>query len=160
MQREGSTAHDRRFRFGVGPGGIRAHTMGEWLALARRMEDLGYSVLNHGDHMGMMGPITAMAAAATATARLRVGSLLFCNDYRNPVFLAQEAATLDGLSNGRFELGLGAGWEPRDYAMSGIPMDSPAARIDRLAEAVTIMKRYFSGERFSFTGRFYDVRDV
>jgi probable F420-dependent oxidoreductase len=131
-----------------------------WVDLTRRVEDLGYSVLNHGDHIGFMGPIAAMTAAAMATSTLRVGSLVFCNDYRHPVFLAQEAATLDGLSAGRFEFGLGAGWEPRDYTTTGITMDTPGARIARLAEAVVITKRFFAGDPFSFEGRYYDVRDV
>jgi probable F420-dependent oxidoreductase len=126
----------------------------------RRIEALGYAVVNHGDHIGFMGPISALAAAATATSTLRVGSSLFCNDYRHPLLLAQEAATIDALSAGRFEFGLGAGWQQHDYDAMGLPMEGPAVRIDRLAEAVAIAKRYFAGERFSFTGRFYRVDDA
>jgi probable F420-dependent oxidoreductase len=89
-----------------------------------------------------------------------VGSSLFCNDYRHPLLVAQEAATIDALSGGRFELGLGAGWERADYEMMGIPMDRPSVRIDRLAEAVAIVKRFFDGETFSFNGEFYNVGEA
>ena len=107
-----------------------------------------------------MGPISAMTAAAVATSKLRVGSSLFCNDYRHPLLVAQEAATIDALSGGRFELGLGAGWQATDYRMMGIPMDRPGVRIDRLGEAVAIVKQFFAGEPFSFKGEFYNVSEA
>jgi probable F420-dependent oxidoreductase len=110
--------------------------------------------------MGFMGPVSAITAAAMTTSTLRVGSSVFCNDYRHPLLLAQEAATIDALSGGRLELGLGAGWQPDDYVTMGVAMERPAVRIGRLAEAVAIVKRFFSGEPFSFSGRFYDVRNV
>src|SRR5262249_11930744 len=86
-------------------------TAASWAALARRCEDLGYSTLTIADHLDdQLAPVPALMAAADATSKLRVGALVFCNDYKHPVVLAKEAATLDVLSGGRLELGLGAGW--------------------------------------------------
>jgi probable F420-dependent oxidoreductase len=99
-------------------------------------------------------------SAADATTRLRIGSLVFDNDYRHPVVLAKEAATLDLLSDGRLDLGLGAGWLVSDYEEAGIPYDSAGTRIDRLAETVTILKKFFTGERFSFAGKFYSINGL
>jgi probable F420-dependent oxidoreductase len=96
-------------------------------------------------------------SAADATTRLRVGSLVFDNDYRHPVVLAKEAATLDLLSDGRLDLGLGAGWLVSDYKQAGMPYDSAGTRIDRLAEAVTIIKKFFAGGKFDFAGKFYTI---
>ena len=112
----------RTFRFGVVTSG-NAQSQGSWVALARRAEELGYATLLMPDRpsIGGLAPLTALAVAATATTSLRVGSYVFCNDYRHPVMLAKEAATLDLLSGGRFELGLGAGVSPTDY-----PADGPA----------------------------------
>ena len=87
-----------------------------------------------------MGPTAALTAAAGVTTTLRLGVLVFCNDYRHPAVLARDAATLDLLSDGRLELGLGAGWKADEYAQSGIPFERPGARIDRLADAVATVK--------------------
>jgi probable F420-dependent oxidoreductase len=107
-----------------------------------------------------MGPIAALMAAADATTSLRVGSLVFDNDYRHPVVLAKEAATLDLLSDGRFDLGMGAGWMASDYEQAGIPFDSPGHRISRLEEAIQIVKGLLAGAPFSFTGKHYQVKDI
>jgi probable F420-dependent oxidoreductase len=129
-----------------------------WAQFARRLEGLGFSTLSVGDHLtGGYGPIAAMAAAACATTELRVGALTFCNDYRHPVVLAQEVATVDVVSGGRVELGLGAGWMRADYERSGIPMDPPSDRIDRLAEAVRLLKEVFRGGPTTFSGTHYRV---
>jgi probable F420-dependent oxidoreductase len=96
-------------------------------------------------------------AAADATTTLRVGSLVFDNDYRHPVVLAKEAATIDQLSDGRFDLGLGAGWMTSDYEKSGIPLDSAGTRIERMEEGLTIIKGLMAGGRFSFSGKHYQV---
>ena len=104
-----------------GPGAIEVASARTWCDFARRIEDLGYSTLSVGDHLvGAHGPIAAIAAAAAATSRLRVGALTFGNDYRHPVVLAQEAATLDLLSDGRLEFGIGAGWMHADYERAGL----------------------------------------
>ena len=113
-------------------------TGASWAEQARRVEDLGYSTLLMPDHFGdQLAPVPALTAAADATTTLRMGSLVFDNDYRHPLVLAKEAATLDVLSGGRFELSLGAGWMRTDYEQAGIAYDPPAVRVDRFEEAVT-----------------------
>jgi probable F420-dependent oxidoreductase len=125
------------------------------------MESLGYSTLNMPDHFGdQLAPIAALMSAADATTKLRVCSLVFDNDYRHPVVLAKEAATMDLLSDGRLDFGLGAGWLTSDYEQAGIPLDPPGIRIDRMAEALAIIKSFFSGNSVSFTGAHYKVQDV
>jgi probable F420-dependent oxidoreductase len=122
------------------------------------VESLGYSTLSIPDHFGdQLGPIAALMAAADATTTLRVGSLVFDNDYRHPVVLAKEAATLDLLSDGRLDFGLGAGWLASDYEHAGIPLDPPGIRIDRMAEALTIIKSFFAGGSVAFSGAYYKV---
>src|SRR6202521_5952587 len=121
----------RAFRFGVQE--HRAASATEWKERARLVESLGYAALYLPDHFNdQLGPIAALMAAADATTKLRVGSLVFDNDYRHPVVLAQEAATLDLLSDGRFDLGLGAGWMASDYEQAGISYDSAGTRISRM----------------------------
>ena len=148
--------HDRKFRFSVQLGGAAA---GEaWADLAREAESLGYSVLTMPDHFGdQLAPAPALAAAAAATTTLRIGALVFDNDYRHPVVLAKEAATLDVLSGGRLELGLGAGWLTTDYEQSGIPCDPVGVRIDRMVEAVHVLKGLMAEGAFSFQGEHYTI---
>jgi len=120
---------------------------------------MGYETLYMPDHFDkQFSPLAALTAAAGATTRLRIGSLVFDNDYRHPVVLAREAATLDLLSEGRLDLGLGAGWLVADYEQSGIHFEPAGTRIARLEEALEIFKGLFSGEAFSFSGRHYTVR--
>lgn len=146
----------RPFRFGVQCSSPPTVSAASWAALARKVEDLGYSRLTVSDHLDQqLAPISALMAAADATTTLRVGSLVFCNDYHHPVVLAKEAATLDVLSGGRFELGLGAGWMTTDYERSGIPLDPPGVRIERLEEAVQVIKALFGDEPCTFEGRHY-----
>jgi probable F420-dependent oxidoreductase len=144
------------FRFGVNartPGPATA-----WIALARRLEELGYSTLNLPDHLtDRAAPMAALAAAAAATTRLRVGTLVLNNDFRHPVLLAREASTLDWLSEGRFELGLGAGYVKAEYDEAGLRFERGSARVERLAEAVTIVTRLLAGEVVTFAGRHYQV---
>ncbi|MBI3522897.1 MAG: TIGR03621 family F420-dependent LLM class oxidoreductase [Chloroflexi bacterium] len=131
----------------------------EWRAKARRVEELGYSTLLITDHLtAQLAPLPALAAAADATTTLRLGTFVLANDYRNPVMLAKEAATLDVLSGGRLELGIGAGWATRDYEMLGIPYDPPAKRVERLREAIVLMKRLWTEDRVEHSGRHYTVR--
>lgn len=122
---------------------------------------MGYSTLYLPDHFGdQLSPIAGLMSAADATTRLRVGSLVFDNDYRHPLVLAKEAATLDLLSGGRLDFGLGAGWLASDYEQTGMPLDPPGTRIDRMAEGLQIIKSFFAGGTVSFTGKHYRVRDV
>lgn len=129
-----------------------------WLALARRMESLGYAAISMPDHLGnQFAPIPALAAVAGATTRPCVTMAVLANDLRNPVMLAREAATLDVLSDGRLELGMGAGWREDDYRQAGIGFDRPSVRIARLVEAVTIIKCLLAGEEVTFHGAHYSV---
>ncbi|HEY7947344.1 MAG TPA: TIGR03621 family F420-dependent LLM class oxidoreductase [Acidimicrobiales bacterium] len=132
-----------------------------WAEQARKAEDLGFSTLLMPDHFGdQLAPVPAMMAAADATTTLRVGALVFDNDYRHPLILAKEAATLDLLSGGRLELGLGAGWMRSDYDESGIAYDPPAERVDRFEEGVAIITGLLESDKaFSFSGRHYTVTE-
>jgi probable F420-dependent oxidoreductase len=146
----------RPFRFGVTAPTVLPGPA--WVERVRRIEQLGYSIVHVPDHFrDQLAPVPALAAAAMATSRLRVGSLVFSNDFRHPVVLAKEAATLDVLSGGRFELGLGSGWLREEYDQAGIAFDVPGTRIERLAEAVTIVKGLLAGERVTRTGRHYAI---
>jgi probable F420-dependent oxidoreductase len=154
-----SSPTPRPFRFGVqvSKSGSRA----EWIDLAKRAEASGYSVLTMPDHFDdQLAPVPALMAAADATTTLRVGALVWDNDYKHPVVLAKEAATLDLLSDGRLELGIGAGWMRTDYDTSGIPYDSHGVRIDRLEEALAVIKGLLSGKPFSFEGTHYTISDL
>jgi probable F420-dependent oxidoreductase len=132
-------------------------TRQEWLDLARKAEDLGYSTLLLPDHLGQqLAPLPALLMAAAVTSRLRVGTIVLDNDFRHPVVLAKEAATIDLLTDGRFELGIGAGWMQADYQRAGLPFDPPGVRVARLAESVRILKAFFDAEGpLTFTGEFY-----
>ena len=144
------------FRFAVHTGG--GELPEDWTGFARRAESLGYAAVYLTDHLGRgLSPIAAMASAATATTTLRIGSYVFANDFRHPLLLAREAATLDRLSGGRLELGLGAGWMRSDYRQLGLPYDRPGLRIDRLQESFRLIRRLLSGEEVTHAGRFYQL---
>lgn len=147
------------FRFGIqckGP----ADAVG-WPALAHKVEDLGWSTLTVSDHLDdQLAPIPAAMAAAAATTTLRVGTMVLANDYRHPVMVAKEAATLDRLSGGRFELGIGAGWMTVDYEAAGIPLDRPGLRIERLTEALTILRGCWGDGPFDHEGSHYRITDL
>lgn len=145
----------RAFRFSVH--GSRAASATDWVAKARRAEELGYDTFLVPDHLrsGMLSPISALATVAAVTTRLRMGPYVFANDFRHPLLMAREAATLDFLSGGRLELGLGAGWMVSDYRQLGLPYDPPGRRIDRLVEALGIVKRLFAGETVTHHGPAY-----
>src|SRR2546426_3745581 len=146
----------RPFRFAVQE--HRAPSAKAWKDNARRVDAHGYSALYLPDHFtDQVGPFAALMAAADATTSLRVGSLVFDNDYRHPVVLAKEAATIDLLSDGRLDLGLGAGWLVSDYEQAGIPYDSPGTRIERMEEGLQIIKGLMAGGSFSFTGKHYRI---
>lgn len=152
-------AHDRRFRFGVQIS--TATSADEWTGLARRAEELGYSSVFMPDHFGeQLAPVPALMAAADATTDLKIGTLVFANDYKHPVVLAKEVATLDLLSGGRFEFGIGAGWMNTDYEQSGIAHDRAGVRIDRLAEALTICKGLFGPDPVTFAGDHYQLTEM
>ncbi len=146
----------RPFRFGFTTGDVDEPV--GIAEQARRAEEWGYSTLSLTDHLdGRLGPLVGLTAAATATSSLRVGSMVLANDYRHPAGLAQELATLDVVSNGRLEIGIGAGWMTTDYEQTGIELDRPGIRIERLAEAITVLDRCFADEPFDFAGRHYTI---
>jgi len=152
------------FRFGVFAESVRSPSA--LLEIARRAEGEGFSTFLMRDHFiaehfgDQMAPLATLATVAAVTKELRIGSLVFCNDYRHPVMLAKEVATLDVLSEGRFELGLGAGFSRREYEQAGLEFDGARVRVQRLGETVQILKGLFLAEPFDFTGEHYRVRDL
>jgi probable F420-dependent oxidoreductase len=149
----------RSFRFGVTAD--RSFTGPEWRALARRVEDLGFSTLLMDDHLSdHLSPVPALAAAAEATSVLRVGTLVAGNDFRHPVVHARELATLDLLSDGRLEWGIGAGWVEPEYRSAGIPFDPGPVRVGRLEESVAVMKGLFANGPLSHAGAHYRVDEL
>ena len=149
---DASTA--RPFRFGVNM--WNARTRSEWADKARKAEDLGYAVLTVPDHLGaFLAPIPALMSAALATTTLRVGTNVLNNDLRHPVLVAREIATADLFTDGRFQLGLGAGHMKSEYDETGMRFDAGGARVERLGEAVTIIKKLLEGQAVTFTGQHY-----
>ncbi len=149
----------KNFRFGVQIGG--SFNPESFTQTAQRAEELGYSTLYFPDHFidTELAPMVAMAMAAASTKTLRVGALVFDNDYKHPAILAKEIATIDVLSGGRTELGIGAGWMEVDYTALGLPYDRPGVRIERLEEALAVIKGCYGADAFSFSGDHYTVTD-
>src|SRR5437660_4790488 len=149
----------RPFRFAAG---VRStQTRAEFVEAIREVERLGYSSVMFSDHLvDQFAPISALRLAATVTSTLRIGTFVFNNDLRHPVVLAQELATLDRLSDGRLEIGMGAGWNVPEYEAAGIPYDPGVPRIDRLAEPMTIMKGLFADGPIDLEGRLYRLNGV
>jgi probable F420-dependent oxidoreductase len=146
------------FRFGVQ---IRtANDARAWVEQARRIEALGYDVASLPDHFdGQLAPVPAIQALLSHTTTLRAGALVFDNDYKHPVVLAKELATMDVLSAGRVEIGLGAGWMISDYEQLGIPYDRAGVRIDRFVEGLAVIKGAMGPGPFSFHGEHYTITD-
>lgn len=132
-----------------------------WLDTARELEALGYSTIFVPDHVDEgPGPLAYLAAAAAVTTTINVGTLVLDCDYRHPVFLAKELATIDLLSEGRLEVGLGAGWKRADYEITGIPMERAGARVGRLQEHTQILQRLWAGETVTFEGEHYRITEA
>ena len=151
---------NRPFRFGVVAANATSHTA--WITTARRVEELGYATLLMPDRtsIGSFAPFPALAVAAEATKVLRVGSYVFCNEYRHPVILARDAATLDLLSEGRFELGLGAGVGPSEARQMGMPFADAGVRVGHLEETLQLIKQLFTEETVNFKGKYYTVTEM
>jgi len=148
----------RPFRFGVQANGTGSRQ--EWVDLARQVEANGYSTLTMPDHFSdQLAPVPALQCAADATSTLRLGALVYDNDYKHPVVLAKELATMDVLSDGRVEIGLGAGWMATDYEQSGIPYDPPGVRVSRFIEGLAVIKGALGDGPFSFHGDHYTITD-
>jgi probable F420-dependent oxidoreductase len=161
--------HDRKFRFAAQLSRAPDGTARSWAEQARKAEDLGYGALLMPDHFGdQFAPVPALAAVAAATTTLRLGALVFGNDYRHPVVLAKEAATLDVLSEGRFEMSLGAGWMRTDYDQAGMQYDHPVVRVARFEESVKVIQGllrtdgpfYFHGDHYEILGHTLTPRPV
>jgi probable F420-dependent oxidoreductase len=149
----------RAFRFGVNH---VTTSLQEWQEVARKTEALGFDTLIAQDHFGkQFAPLPSLVAAGAITSRLRLATLVLDNDFRHPAVVAKEAATVDVLTNGRLELGLGAGWLQSDYDKTGLPYDSPGQRLERLAEAVQICKALFaSDDAVTFHGKHYQIQEL
>lgn len=145
----------RTFRFAVTG---RGETLAEWQNFAKKAEDLGYSTLVIGDHVDrFLAPLPALVSAAHVTSRLRFAAQTLVNDLRHPAILAKEVATADVLTDGRFELGLGAGSTLRDRQLIGLPAETPGQRVERVTESVRILKAFFTQDSVTFQGNHYQV---
>ncbi len=151
--------HPRRLRFAA-----ELHTPFEgrsWVDSVREVEDLGYSTVFLPDHFDEgPGPIAAMASAAAVTTELKVGSLVLDCDFRHPAILSRELATIDQIAEGRLEVGIGAGWKRLDYDRSGIPMDPPKVRVDRMIEHLAVLKGMWADGPFTFEGEHYRITEL
>ena len=149
----------RPIRFGTGHG--RSSDPAKLLAGARRAEELGYSTFAMPDHFMMpFAPMVALQAVAGVTTTLRLGQLVLAQDFRHPAVLAKELASLDVLSGGRVEIGIGAGWMKEEFDQAGIPFDAPSVRIERLEEAIVVLRGLFGDEPFSFAGAHYTITEL
>lgn len=149
----------RPFRFGIQL--HNAPSAATWRENARKAEDLGFSTLFLPDHFGeSWSPTVPLAMAAAATTTLKVGALVFDNDYRHPLVLARDMAALDLLSEGRVEFGIGAGWMTTDYEQSGIPLDKPGVRIDRMAEAIDVIRELWTQDSVTKNGTYYQLNSA
>ena len=148
------------FRFGMIA--VRNVTRREWQEKARSIADAGFSTLLMTDHLGddRLSPLPALVSAADAAPTLRVGTIVLNNDLRHPAVLAKDIATVDILTDGRFELGMGAGWENEDYEMSGLPYDRAGVRVSRLEESLAILDALFTGEHVTYAGEHYTITDL
>ncbi|GCE05925.1 TIGR03621 family F420-dependent LLM class oxidoreductase [Dictyobacter aurantiacus] len=148
----------RPFRFSVVA--EVAKSRHEWITKARRAQDIGYTTLLVPDHLSYdVDPAVSLMAVADATS-LRIGSHVFCNDFRHPLMLARQAANLDLFSEGRFQFGLGCGYLAQEYQQAGIPFDSVRDRISRFEEALQIIKAYFHQEYVDFSGQYYHMHEM
>jgi len=153
----------RPFRFGVFPS-LRKESLSveEWIHAVQKIEKLEYSTVFRDDHFHTWSsdPIAMLASAASVTKTLNIGSLVFAVDFRHPTILAKAGATLHLLSSGRFEFGIGAGYRPSDYNMTGIPLDPAGVRVERLEEALKIITGMWTQDRTSFAGKHYQVTEI
>jgi len=141
-----------------------AESAKEWTEKVRRADDLGFYSVSVPDHLGpslpQLAPLVALSHAAAATSQLRLAITVLDNDFRHPVMLAKEIATLDLLSEGRVDMGMGAGWLEEDYVKTGVARwDAPSVRVDRLIESVSLLRELFRGRPVTFEGQHYHVQD-
>ncbi len=158
MTEQSSPFPHKPFRFGVQ---LQKSASGaEWAEQARRIESHGYDIATMPDHFdAQFAPVPALQAVLSATTTLRASALVFDNDYKHPLVLAKELATMDVLSGGRVEIGLGAGWMIADYEQAGMTYDRAGVRIDRFVEGLAVIKGVMGAEPFSFEGTHYTIRN-
>lgn len=149
----------RPWRFGVAAGLEPPASRAAWLERVHRIDGLGYDVLAMPDHLGIWPPLTPLVAAAEASARLRFATHVLNNEFHNPVLLARDAACADVLTDGRLELGFGAGHAQDEFEAAGLAYERPGLRVGRLAEAVPIVQRLLAGEQLTSDG-VYRLRDA
>jgi probable F420-dependent oxidoreductase len=146
----------RPFRFGLQV--ANAPSRRAWQEAAKHAEDVGFDVVLVPDHVGeLLSPMVALATMAEATTHLHVGTFVLNNDFRHPALLAREAATVDLLTDGRLELGLGAGHAAPEYAEIGLPFDPAPVRVARLEEAARLLRRLFDGDEVTVDGSYSRV---
>lgn len=152
----------RKFRFGAGGGGTRDEGGArKFVQLAQTAEDYGYDTFAVPDHLGnQVGPLAALGALSQATGTIRLATSMLANGFRHPAVLAKEATTIDVLSKGRLELGIGAGWCEEDFGKAGLEFGSPGRRLRRLDEALTVLDLLLRGETVDFEGEFYRIRGL
>ncbi|AJW41923.1 LLM class F420-dependent oxidoreductase [Rhodococcus sp. 06-418-5] len=156
---EAATAGPRKFRFAAGgEGNAEEGGARKFIKLAQQAEELGYDSFMIPDHLGnQVGPIAALGALAVATDKIRLGTAVLANGFRHPAVLAKDAATIDVLSGGRLELGLGAGWMREEYDKAGITYDRPGVRIEKLEETLEILDVLLRGQECNFEGKHYTI---
>ncbi len=152
----------RAFRFAAaGEGNQQEGGARKFVKLAQQAEEYGYDSFAIPDHLGpQVGPIAALGALAVATDRIRIGTSVLANGFRHPVVLAKDAATIDVLSRGRLELGVGAGWIKSEFDAAGIAYESPGVRLEKLDETLTILDVLLRGQECHFEGKHYQVRGI
>jgi probable F420-dependent oxidoreductase len=153
-----SSGSQRPFRFSLQASD--AGSRQEWVDLVKRADDAGFDALVTADHLGgSMAPLLPLVTAAEVSDRLRLGVMVLNNDFHHPALLARDIATVDLLSDGRVEVGLGAGHSEPEYRAAGLPFDPARVRVDRLAESVPLLRRLLDGETVTFTGNHYQLTD-
>jgi probable F420-dependent oxidoreductase len=148
----------RPFRFGISFGGTPTRT--ELVTAIKRAETAGFDIVSTADHISSRLAVMPVLSLAAEISSMRVGSMVFANDYRHPVVVSRDSATLDILSEGRFELGIGTGWIKEQYDAAGIAYDDAGTRVDRLAEAISVIRGCWTGKPFSFAGVHYQLDQV
>ncbi|MGL4305893.1 MAG: LLM class F420-dependent oxidoreductase [Mycobacteriaceae bacterium] len=156
------TSELRKFRFGAGgEGNAEEGGARRFVKLAQKAEELGYDTFAIPDHLGnQVGPLAALGALAVATNKIRLATSVLANGFRHPVILAKEATTIDVLSGGRLELGIGAGWMKEEFDKAGIEYESPGIRIKKLDESLTILDGLMRGQEVTFEGEYYQIRGL
>ncbi|MGU3437324.1 LLM class F420-dependent oxidoreductase [Actinomycetes bacterium M1A6_2h] len=152
----------RKFRFAAGGEGNPAEGGArKFVALAQTAESLGYDSFMIPDHLGnQVGPIAALGALAVSTEKIRIGAAVLANGFRHPAVLAKDATTIDQLSKGRLEFGIGAGWMKEEYVKSGLPYESPSVRVEKLDESLTILDTLMRGQECNFSGKHYEIKGL